>query len=174
MSTVQRLYTMFKESGLCLEPLAEDLAKDLVAPQEVKEMLLLSREWHLKEDHCGVFGVNMFDAATIWLDKLAIIGDQELVQQWEEEHPVPNCAQKDWECFAAVSEFDFLFVCVIPGEDFGATRRMVNNCWEDTGLTMAPFTCFLEGLTKYVEEHNRLKGDQDGMDDLNFFSFFNS
>jgi len=86
---------------------------------------------------------------------------------------VPNCAQDGWECFAAVSEFDFLFVCVRPGEELGATRRMVNNCWEDSGLTTAPFICFLEGLAKYVDECNRLKGDQEDMDDLNFFSFFN-
>ena len=144
----------------------------MVAPQEVRELLLLSREWHLQDDHYGVFGVNMFDATTIWLDKLAILGDQELVQQWEEEHPVPNCAQEGWQCFAAISEFDFLFVCVRPGEEFGATRRVVNNCWEDTSLTMAPFTRFLEGLAMYVEEYNRIKGDEEAMDDLNFFSFF--
>ena len=37
------------------------------------------------------------------------------------------------------------------GENFGATRHMVNNCWEDSALTSAPFSNFLAGLVKFTE-----------------------
>ena len=37
------------------------------------------------------------------------------------------------------------------GERFGATRHMVNNCWEDSFLTSAPFSNFLAGLVRFTE-----------------------
>ena len=37
------------------------------------------------------------------------------------------------------------------GENFGATRHMVNNCWEDFALTSAPFSNFLAGLVRFTE-----------------------
>eukprot|EP00090_Calanus_glacialis_P043049 TRINITY_DN76228_c0_g1_i1.p1 TRINITY_DN76228_c0_g1~~TRINITY_DN76228_c0_g1_i1.p1 ORF type:complete len:176 (-),score=70.25 TRINITY_DN76228_c0_g1_i1:66-593(-) len=174
MSDTRKLYASFSVGGDCKEPLPQTEVAALVAPPEIKEMLQLSREWHLLQagEHCGVYGVNLFDSSGVWLDKTAIIGDTELVQQWADEHGTPNCAEEGWECFAAVSEYDFLFVCLSPGEQFGATRRMVNNCWEDTFLTPAPFSCFLERLHEYLEAFNEKKGEEEEDEETDFFSFF--
>merc|ERR1712179_618278 len=115
------------------EPASEAEVATLVAPPEIKEMLRLASEWHLSRDY---WGVNLFkgwredlntkeeDNETLWMDKVAIIGDAEMVQEWADDHDSPNCGQDDWQCFASVSEYDYLFVCVTPGEQFGATRHM--------------------------------------------------
>ena len=55
----------------------------------------------------------------------------------------PNCADYGWVCFGAISEFDYLFVCIDEqSSDFGATRYIVNNCHIDKELTNAPFDNF--------------------------------
>ena len=66
--------------------------EELAAPSELKDLLKLSKEWHLQRDHYNVFGVNLFDKDSVWIDKEQIIGDVELVEQWREEHESPNCA----------------------------------------------------------------------------------
>ncbi|CAK0809056.1 unnamed protein product, partial [Prorocentrum cordatum] len=79
--------------------------------------------------HCGVFGLNLFCSAegaagaptAPWLDKVGIIGDDEMVREWREQHASPNCAEDGWECFAACSEFDFF--CVLRGGGGGARRH---------------------------------------------------
>jgi len=147
-----KLHSIFSEIGICEESgLASEKLEELTAPDELKEMLKLSKEWHLQRDHYKVFGMNLFDKESVWVDKVQIIGDAELVEQWREEHESPNCAEEGWQCFAVFSEYDFIFVCTNPGESFGATRHMVNNCWEDSLLTTAPFSNFLAGLVRYTE-----------------------
>ena len=115
--------------GECGPPLPEAEIEALSAPPELKALLRAAREWHICPDHCGVFGLNLFDTAGVakpWVDKVQLIGDEEMVTEWAEEHGLPNCAQGGWECFAAVSEFDYIFVCTAVGQQHGATRRMVN------------------------------------------------
>ena len=165
-----KLHSIFSEIGICEESgLASERLEELTAPDELKEMLKLSKEWHLQRDHYKVFGMNLFDKESVWIDKVQIIGDAELVEQWREEHESPNCAEEGWQCFAVFSEYDFIFVCTNPGEkireklasqldvsstsgeSFGATRHMVNNCWEDSLLTTAPFSNFLAGLVRFTE-----------------------
>merc|ERR1712098_348713 len=143
---------MFCKHGTCRDPRSEGEVDSLVAPTEIKEMLRLSSGWHLTSDY---WGVNLFkdwnedevdtseEKAGMWMDKTIIIGDAEMV--------------KEWECFATLSEYDYLFVCVIPGEQFGATRHIVNNCWEDTPFTPAPFGCFLEKLVEHVAQVDKHK-----------------
>ena len=53
---------------------------------------------------------------------------------------------------------------------------MVNNCWEDSSLTSAPFSNFFEGLAKYTEAFNKrseLASEEDLEDEeLHVLSFF--
>jgi len=174
---ISKLHNIFCESGICDEAgLTVEELHQISAPNELKEMLKLSKEWHLQKDHYNVFGMNLFDKDSVWINKERIIGDVELVEQWKEEHDSPNCAEEGWQCFAVFSEYDFLFVQTNPGENFGATRHMVNNCWEDSSLTSAPFSNFFEGLAKYTEAFNKrseLASEEDLEDEeLHVLSFF--
>ena len=164
--SVLKLHQIFCDIGICEDSvLGSERLEELAAPSELKDLLKLSKEWHLQRDHYNVFGVNLFDKDSVWIDKEQIIGDAELVEQWREEHESPNCAEEGWQCFAVFSEYDFIFVNTNPGEmvcsllqsrtslageSFGATRHMVNNCWEDSSLTSAPFSNFLAGLIKFT------------------------
>ena len=111
-----KLHSVFCEIGICEETgLPSERLEELAAPDELKEMLKLSKEWHLQKDHYKVFGMNFFDKESVWIDKVQIIGDEELVEQWREEQESPNCAEDGWQCFAVFSEYDFIFVCTNPG-----------------------------------------------------------
>ena len=114
---ISKLHNIFCESGICDEAgLTVEELHQISAPNELKEMLKLSKEWHLQKDHYNVFGMNLFDKDSVWINKERIIGDVELVEQWKEEHDSPNCAEEGWQCFAVFSEYDFLFVQTNPGE----------------------------------------------------------
>ena len=117
-----------------------------------------------RKGHYGVFGCNFFatkkdyvfneslngqNPATqkVFLDKEMIFGDEDCMEQWSEMNYHPNCADKGWVCFGAISEFDYLFVCVDEqSSDFGATRYIVNNCHIDKELTNAPFDNFFHKI----------------------------
>ena len=114
---ISKLHSIFCERGICDEAgLTVEELHQISAPNELKEMLKLSKEWHLQKDHYNVFGMNLFDKDSVWINKERIIGDVELVEQWKEEHDSPNCAEEGWQCFAVFSEYDFLFVQTNPGE----------------------------------------------------------
>uniref|UniRef100_A0A7S4J307 Knr4/Smi1-like domain-containing protein n=1 Tax=Odontella aurita TaxID=265563 RepID=A0A7S4J307_9STRA len=166
----EELRDTFNVTGECSPPLPSSDVEKIVAPEALKELLLHAREWHIRKDHCGVFGVNMFagkDAGGPFYDKEQIMGDAEMVSEWREEHETPNCAQEGWECFAVVSEYDYLFVCVDPAdaENFGATRRVVNNCDRDEALTSAPFDNFVERLVEFAELYQKYETDKDDEDE---------
>ena len=68
----------------------------------------------------------------------------------------------------------------ISGKDFGATRHMVNNCWEDSSLTSAPFSNFLAGLVRFADAVNEKKSarlqvasgeDEEDEEELQFLDF---
>ena len=86
----------------------------------------------------------------MFLNKVVIMDDEELLQERKNEHISLNCAEERWECFAVVSEYDYIFVCFSQGPRFGATRQIVNNCWEDFELTLAPFSYFLEKFADFT------------------------
>ena len=113
---IPKLHSVFCEIGICEETGSEsETLEELAAPDELKEMLRLSKEWHLQKDHYKVFGMNLFDKESVWIDKVQIIGDAELVEQWRDDQESPNCAEDGWQCFAVFSEYDFIFVCTNPG-----------------------------------------------------------
>ena len=109
---------MFCEIGICEnDGVDSEKLENLEAPVELKEMLKLSKEWHLqREDHYNVFGMNLFDKKTVWPSKVEIFGDEENIQNWKDDLNSPNCAEEGWECFAVFSEYDYLFVCLTPGK----------------------------------------------------------
>jgi hypothetical protein len=158
------LYAVFCESGECSPPAPPSAIADLTAPSDLKAMLRRAQHWHICKDHVGVFGVNLFSETGPFRRKVDIFGDAEMEEEWAAEHASPNCAEAGWECFAVLSEFDFLFVCVAPGADFGATRRVTNNCFEDLPFTPAPFSCFLSLLVQFAEayrvQHRRNPDEQ--------------
>ena len=136
----------------------------------------------INRDHYGVFGCNLFrpdnsdgildtqkETSTVFIDKEIVFGDAELMEHWRHEHSTPNCGDTGWKCFAAVSEFDFLFVCVdLKSEFFGATRRVVSNCWEDIPFTNPPFGNFFEKVELYIQN---IEADGVGRDeDLDFLT----
>merc|ERR1712136_441780 len=88
-------------------------------PDSMQALISVSGGWHIQKDHCNVFGLNLFESGG-FLDKFMIIagGDEELMEEWRDEHDTPNCAQEDWECFGAMSEYDYLFVCVDPASEY--------------------------------------------------------
>ena len=131
-----------------------------------------------REGHYGVYGCNIFaeDGARlastvkpIFINKEVIFGDAFLMVQWSDDHNHPNCSDPRWECFAAVSEFDYLFVCTDPHDPcFGGTRWIVNNCYEDKKFTEPPFDNFVERLEAYAHLLEMYGGDQDAILDLQF------
>ena len=109
----------------------------------------------------------------VFIDKEMIFGDAFLMVEWSDSHPHPNCGDNGWECFAAVSEFDYLFVSTdVESPDFGATRWIVNNCDDDNVFTSPPFDNFIERLEAYAVAREAYKDDHDAMlENLDFLKF---
>ena len=79
------------------------------------------------------------------------LGDEELVEEWRQEHDSPNCAEDGWQCFAAVSEYDYLFVCVDDSsEHYGHIRHIVNNCFEDEVCMVGTFDKLFGVIEKFA------------------------
>ena len=143
-----------KHGGDCEAPM--ELSDDVNYPAPLKALLLVCKEWHTlpSKEHYEVFGVNLFQDGH-FLDKVQILsgGDEEYMNEWRtnEDHDTPNCAQDGWECFGALSEFDFLFVNIDPNsEHYGSTRRVVNNNFQDFPMTDTFHEFFgrLEGFSR--------------------------
>ena len=143
-----------------------------------------------REGSYGVYGCNLFaqnepegnqsDVSTgddgipitwpIFLDKEMVFGDAFEMIEWSDRHPHPNCGDSGWECFAAVSEFDYLFVCTdVSSPDFGGTRCIVNNCDEDNEFTRPPFDTFVRKLESYARARESFGDDQNAiLENLDF------
>jgi hypothetical protein len=156
------LYATFCECGECSPPAAA--LADLVAPPDMTALLRRASRWHLSKGHHDVFGVNLFfETGPFYPNVERIFGDAELKAEWAAEHASPNCAEAGWECFATLSEYDSLFVCVARGPHFGATRWVTNNCFDDRAFTPAPFSRFLHILAQFANayrEQYRLTPDE--------------
>ena len=156
----KRMLEIFKKhGGDCEAPM--ELSDDVNYPAPLKALLQVCSEWHTlpEHKHHDVFGLNLFDDGEFF-DKIGIIAgdDEELMDEWKEDRDTPNCAEDGWECFGAVSEYDFLFVNIDPNsEHFGKTRRIVNNCWEDEPMTNT-FHEFFDKLEAFTQQWNE---DQD-------------
>ena len=102
-----------------------------------------------------------------------LFGDAFQMVEWSDRHSHPNCADNGWECFAAVSEFDYLFVCTdVDSHNFGATRWIINNCDDDNSFTHPPFNNFFERLEAYAQAREAYGDDHDAMlENLDFLKF---
>lgn len=104
--------------------------------------------------------------------KLDIFGGAEEMAEWRDTHPSrPNCAMKEWRYLGACSEYDYLFVNTDGSStEFGATRRITNNCFVDEEFLPAPFDNFFdlveEWMEKYVGLRKENEGDDDWQDDI--------
>ena len=75
------------------------------------------------------------------------------LDEWAQKHSSPNVAEYGWECFAAVSEYDYLFVCTLHGsEHYGSTRIVTNNLFEDKNYTPPPFLNFVDRLEAFISK----------------------
>jgi len=145
-----KLLEKFNEYGECVPPDPTNTPENI--PESMAALLAVAAEWHIIKDHYNVFECNLFQEGK-FLNKVEIIGDQDLVTEWKDDHDSPNCAEEGWECFGAVSEYDYLFVCVDQSSSYyGFTRHIVNNCWEDNSLVEGHFDLFFEKLEQYAEE----------------------
>ena len=92
----------------------------------------------------------MFDKGQ-FIDKISIFGDDEMIEEWCNDHPHPNCGEPDWKCFVAISEYDYLFVNTTPlSPHFSGARHVVYNCFEDNHLT-SDFEMFFERVEGLLE-----------------------
>ena len=157
---IKELFCIF---GECAEPcplrdtitsLGADINFDVQLPVALQSFLQVASEWHLITDHMGVFGCNIMCNHGRFLSKIEILGDIEMVDKWSKDHNSPNIGQDRWYCFCAVSEFQYIFILLdAQSAEFGATRLIVNNCWEDIPLTSAPFENFLILLEAFAKEY---------------------
>ena len=73
-------------------------------------------------------------------------------EEWREEHPGPNCCDKNYRFSGKVGEFDGFFVDINPkSQHYGAVRYAVENESEDTLFTPAPFANFLQFLDLWTK-----------------------
>ena len=121
------------------------------------------REWHLLADgHHDVFGFNLwppprFDRAREVAS--SIFGDEDEMNEWADRHThvgapdAPSCAGRfsGYVCVGAFSEYDYLFVCVVPTlEQFGQVRCVTNNC--DVEERVCHIDALIAYLLAFIEE----------------------
>lgn len=154
LSELKELFLRFGELG----PPAKAAKVPADAPEGLQGLLKIASHWHIRKNHYNVFDLNLFDKKGAYIDKVCLMGDKDLVEEWSEEHPKPNCAEDSWKCIAAISEFDYIFVNVdSSSKHFGATRRIVNNCNEDKPLTKAPFDNFINKVASYAKKYVKFR-----------------
>lgn len=150
LSELKELFLRFGELG----PPAKAAQVPSDAPEGLKGLMKIASHWHIRKGHYNVFDLNLFDKKSAYLDKVCLMGDEEMVQQWTDDHPKPNCGEDSWKCIAATSEYQYIFVNVDgSSKQFGATRCIVNNCFEDRSLTKAPFDNFIKMVKVYAQKY---------------------
>ena len=143
MLRIETLLAKFKMFGECEPPLLETISAGSGLPFKLQTMMSKSGYWHSQEDSYNVYGLNIGFRGND--KKIEIFGNVETMKEWEDEHPSPNCAMGEWKYMGACSEFDYLFVNTNPSStEFGATRCIVNNCFEDMSFLPAPFENFFD------------------------------
>lgn len=149
---IESLRQVFSIKGVIHPPKTDVDYSEL--PHELQEMLKVGSTWLLTGD--DVFGFNFaFDGG-----KVNILGDEELVEEWKEDHDSPNVGEDDYELLGGYSEYDYVFVNKNPDSpDFGATRIIVNNCDDDDALTPAPFINFLKVLDRFAKDYVKTDGE---------------
>jgi hypothetical protein len=129
-----------------------------------------SGAWHLTRDHLTVFGFNVFapssrrgtTPAPAFFAADDVFGDADGALEWRDSHlhAGVNCAQAGWRAFAVTSEFDFFFVNVdAQSPECGATRHVLNNCFEDSPFTRT-FDDFFSLWERFAAAHHAHEADE--------------
>eukprot|EP00591_Stephanopyxis_turris_P002567 CAMPEP_0195516836 /NCGR_PEP_ID=MMETSP0794_2-20130614/8859_1 /TAXON_ID=515487 /ORGANISM="Stephanopyxis turris, Strain CCMP 815" /LENGTH=211 /DNA_ID=CAMNT_0040645537 /DNA_START=94 /DNA_END=729 /DNA_ORIENTATION=+ len=103
-------------------------------PTILRAMWSEASEWHLlAEDHYDVFGFNLWSPVDLPEKTTKIFGDEECRQEWLQDHSdLPSCAAPGWLCCMALSDYDYLLVCLdANSKQFGHVHHIVNNCDEE-------------------------------------------
>eukprot|EP01040_Poterioochromonas_malhamensis_P013784 gene13784-15201_t len=149
---IESLRQVFSIKGVIHPPKTDADYSEL--PNELQEVLKVGSKWLLTGDDTFGFNLN-FDGG-----KVMILGDEELVEEWKDDHDSPNVGEDDYELLGGYSEYDYVFVNKNPDSpDFGATRIIVNNCDDDDALTPAPFINFLKVLDRFAKDYVKTDGE---------------
>lgn len=148
-------------------------AEGMSLPDVLKSLLRLGAKWNFRRGSCDVFGLNIWVTAPA--DTVEIFGDAECRQDWLERHGEDSCASAHWALLGASSEYDYYFVNLKTDDpQFGAVRRIVNNCDEEEVFTSAPFEHFMDLVERYAKANSGADCEADSEDDLPSFSRFES
>lgn len=140
---IEAIYKCFLVHGEVKPPME---TAESFEPPELKALMKKGSEWHVFENHYNVYGLNLMSSRGKFLPKVNVLGDEELIVEWKETFEGQrNSASDDYECFAAISEYDYLFVNINKqSKYFGEVRLVVNNCVEDTVFSPPPFSNFVK------------------------------
>ena len=79
----------------------------------------------------------------------------------------------DWALVCITSEYDFYFVNVrADSAQFGSTRHIVNNCYEEQKFTEPPFDNFLDVVEAYTKTNSaKVKMGGEDEEDIEYDDF---
>jgi len=134
-------------------------------PELLQNVLKIGAKWNFTKDSYDCFGCNILVVSPA--KTTDIFGDEECRKDWLEEHGDESCAGKDWALVCVTSEYDFYFVNIrADSEQFGATRHIVNNCFEEEVFTKAPFATFLDVVEAFAKTNaDKVKTDEEDEDE---------
>ena len=161
---VQRLLALHADCEAPAQSIAHLAAVPLLA-----ECARASGAWHLTRDHLTVFGFNVFAPssrrgaapAAEFFAADDVFGDAQCALDWRDSHlhAGVNCAHAGWRAFAVTSEFDYFFVNIdARSPECGATRHVVNNCFEDEPFTRT-FDEFFDLWERFAAAHHAHEAD---------------
>jgi len=134
-------------------------------PELLRNVLKMGAKWNFTKDSYDCYGCNIMVVPPA--KTTDIFGDEDCRQEWLDDHGDESCAGKDWALVCVTSEYDFYFVNIrADSELYGATRHIVNNCYEEEAFTQPPFTNFLDVVEAYAKTNARkVKLDEEDEDE---------
>eukprot|EP00092_Neocalanus_flemingeri_P060873 GFUD01073089.1.p1 GENE.GFUD01073089.1~~GFUD01073089.1.p1 ORF type:complete len:195 (+),score=39.19 GFUD01073089.1:85-669(+) len=147
------------------------LEDGLALPETLQQILKIGAKWNFVKQSCDCFGCNII---VVHPEKTTnIFGDDECRTEWLEDHGEESCAGKDWALVCVTSEFDFYFVNVrAESAQYGATRHIVNNCYEEDLFTEPPFERFLDIVEAYAKTNAaKVQMKDEDVEDIEYDDF---
>jgi hypothetical protein len=122
-------------------------------PPTLRALWQHGSEWHFCKKHYNVFGFNVLSPDGIVERTNEVFGDEEMRTEWATQHPSPNCGEPEWSVWAAVSEYDFLFICLDTSSDqWGQLRHVRNNTFEDNRVQRS-VDAILKEMLSYLQAY---------------------
>ena len=142
LDELEELYSAFGEVS---DPL-DDACINPNWPPEFQAMLRRGRRWVLLDEYTVGVGIFMTKSGH-FMKKVDVFLEESLMDEWYDEHDGANCCCDEYECFAFDGDYDYYFINIDPSDrDYGSTRHVVNNCFDDEVQTKGPFRNFLVSL----------------------------